>query len=98
MSNVDLVVFGADSVLSNGSVINKVGTRRIASEAKLRNVMTYVVCETNKFSTASFLGEQTEIFDVTPKSLISKFVTEVGFVEPDQVEARIKVMLRELYT
>jgi len=101
MSNVDLVVLGADSVLSNGSVINKIGTRAIAIEAKSRNIMTYVACETNKFSTASFLGEQIEIsdiFDVTPNTLVSKFVTEGGFVEPEEVEERIKVMLRELYT
>ncbi len=40
----------------------------------------------------------TEIFDITPNILITEFVSEIGFIEPIQVERRIKVMLRELYT
>jgi len=101
LNDIDIVIVGADSVLADGSIVNKIGTRKIATEAEAKNVPFYVVCETSKLSAANLLGEEieiAEIFDVTPSKLIRKIVTELGYLEPGDVAARIKIMLRELYT
>ena len=101
LEQIDIVVVGADTVLADGSVVNKVGTKHIAVEAKLRHVPFYVVCESGKFSTENFLGENIQLddmFDVTSDDLVQKIVTELGVLEPSQVCERIKIMLRELYT
>jgi translation initiation factor 2B subunit (eIF-2B alpha/beta/delta family)/8-oxo-dGTP pyrophosphatase MutT (NUDIX family) len=101
LEDVDVVVVGADSVLADGSIVNKIGTRKIAIETEAKSVPFYVICETSKFSAANLLGEDIEIaqiFDVTPSKLIRKIITELGPLEPDDVVDRIKIMLRELYT
>lgn len=101
ISDVDLVLVGADSVLADGSLVHKVGTRNIANAANGREIPLYSACETSKFSTGDFLGERVEtsgtLFDVTPGNHISKFITETGLMEPREVEGRIRVMLREIY-
>jgi len=100
MPDVDLVLVGADSVLADGSLLHKVGTRDIATAAHERGILFYSVCETAKFSTADFLGEPVQtsnLFDVTPSQYVSKYMTETGAVEPREVESRIGLMLREIY-
>ena len=100
MPDVDLVLVGADSVLADGSLLHKVGTRYIATAAHERGIPFYSVCETAKFSTADFLGEPVQtsnLFDVTPSQYVSKYLTETGVVEPREVESRIGLMLREIY-
>lgn len=101
LEKINIVVVGADTVLADGSVVNKIGTKQIAVEAKSRHVPFYVICESGKFSTENFLGEDIQIddiFDVTSNDLVQKIVTELGVLEPGQVCERIKIMLRELYT
>jgi len=101
LEDVDVVVVGADSVLADGSIVNKIGTKKIAIETEAKGVPFYVICETSKFSAANLLGEDIEIaqiFDVTPSKYIRKIITELGLFEPDDVADRIKIMLRELYT
>ncbi len=99
--DVNLVLVGADSVLADGSLVHKVGTKAIATDASERRIPVYSVCETTKFSTADFLREPlpplNPLFDVTPSNYISRFVTESGLVEPTEVEGRIRTMLREMY-
>ncbi len=100
MPNVDAVLVGADSVLADGCVINKVGTKQIATLAKENQVSFYAACETAKFSTADFLGEPlevSEIFDVTSSDYVSKIITEVGPVDPKEVKHHVRRMLREFY-
>ena len=101
IADIDLMFVGADSVLADGSVVNKIGTSSIAKAANERGISCYVVCETAKFSTQDFLGEPVEIsqalFDMTPGKYISAIVTEEGPIEPQQVEERIRKMLSQLY-
>ena len=101
ITDVDLVLVGADSVLTDGSLVHKAGTRNIATTANEREIPFYSACETTKFSTSDFLGERVEtsgtLFDVTPSKYVSKFITETGLVEPRDVEASIRVMLRKIY-
>ena len=100
LPDVDLVVVGADSVLADGSLLHKVGTKNIAIAAHELGIPFCSVCQTTKFSTADFLREPVHpsgMFDITPSEYVSKFITEGGSVEPREVEGRIKLMLREIY-
>ncbi|WP_254832829.1 NUDIX domain-containing protein [Haloglomus salinum] len=46
--DVDAVLVGADTVLADGSVVNKVGTRTLASAAAAQDVPVYVAAHTDK--------------------------------------------------
>jgi ribose 1,5-bisphosphate isomerase len=61
MQDVDLVVVGADTVASNGVVINKIGTSQIALCAHEARVPFMVCTETYKFSSETLSGELVEI-------------------------------------
>jgi translation initiation factor 2B subunit (eIF-2B alpha/beta/delta family)/8-oxo-dGTP pyrophosphatase MutT (NUDIX family) len=99
--DADLVLVGADSVLTDGSLLHKVGTESIAAAAKELEIPFYSVCESMKFSTADFLGERIQasngLFDITPRHDVSEYITETGAVEPSEVENRIRLMLKEIY-
>jgi translation initiation factor eIF-2B subunit delta len=100
--NVDLVLVGADSILRDGSLVHKAGTRNIGTEAARHRKPVYSLCETIKFSAQDFLGDQPAIpastFDVTPPELISAYVTEKDQITPSQVERQIKRLLKEIYS
>lgn len=102
MPNVDLVVVGADSVMADGSLVNKIGTARIALFSDTRSIPFYVVSETAKFNTSDFLGEPIRIaaalFDSTPNKYVSEIFTEQGVIQPHDVEQQIRRILTELYT
>jgi ribose 1,5-bisphosphate isomerase len=99
--DIDVVLVGADSVLADGSLLHKVGTKNIATAANERGIPFYSACETVKFSTDDFLGIQVQtsndLFDVTPSRYVSKYLTETGAVEAREVESRIRLMLNEIY-
>lgn len=61
MPRVDLVIVGADTVASNGAVINKIGTSQIALCAHEARVPVMVCAETYKFSHETLAGELVEI-------------------------------------
>lgn len=61
MQKVDLVVVGADTIASNGAVINKIGTSQIALCAHEARVPVMVCAETYKFSHETMVGELVEI-------------------------------------
>lgn len=46
--DVDAVLVGADTVLADGAVVNKVGTRTLASAAAAQDVPVYVAAHTDK--------------------------------------------------
>jgi translation initiation factor 2B subunit (eIF-2B alpha/beta/delta family) len=100
-SDVDIVLVGADSVLADGSVINKIGTGKIGTLAKEEEIPFCVICESTKFSTLDFVGEPVHIeetlFDLTPSEYISTIVTESGSIEPREVEQQIRKMLSQVY-
>lgn len=61
MKNIDKVLVGADTVTSNGVVINKIGTSQIALCAHEARVPFFVCAETYKFSPRSITGELVKI-------------------------------------
>jgi len=100
LQEVDMVLVGADSVLKDGSLVHKFGTRAIGIAAKKHEIPFYSSCETAKFSTQDFLGDRPEIstlFDSTPPEVISSYITEEGQIAPDGVERRIRGLEKVVY-
>jgi ribose 1,5-bisphosphate isomerase len=61
MKDIDVVVVGADTICSNGALINKIGTSQIALAAHEARVPFLVAAETFKFSPKTVYGELVEI-------------------------------------
>ncbi len=61
MNNVDKVFVGADTISSNGSVINKIGTSQLALAADEARVKFNVCSETYKFSPLTMFGDMVTI-------------------------------------
>ena len=100
LQEVDMVLVGADSVLKDGSLVHKVGTRDIGIAAKKHEIPFYSSCETAKFSTQDFLGDRpvtSTLFDSTPAEFISSYITEEGQIAPDGVERRIRGLEKVVY-
>jgi ribose 1,5-bisphosphate isomerase len=66
IDTVDIVIVGADTVTSSGTVINKIGTSVMALCAKESRVPVIVCAETYKFSPRSARGEMVEIEERDP--------------------------------
>ncbi|XP_048369992.1 translation initiation factor eIF-2B subunit alpha [Sphaerodactylus townsendi] len=58
MEKVDLVIVGAEGVVENGGIINKIGTNQMAVCAKGQNKPFYVVAESFKFVRLFPLNQQ----------------------------------------
>jgi ribose 1,5-bisphosphate isomerase len=81
VSDADLVLIGADSLLCNGSVINGLPSYGLAVAAKQSAVPFYSVCETTKANALSYLGNPVELkkgFDFVPANLVTRIITEQG--------------------
>ncbi len=61
MKQVDKVIVGADSIASNGALINKIGTSQVALAADEARVLFLVAAETYKFHPETLVGELVEI-------------------------------------
>ena len=82
------VLVGADSILRDGSLVNKRGTLPLARSAMAQEKPVYVACESLKFDArfdaASWPGAtMQDLFDLTPGTLITTVVTERGTYAPD---------------
>lgn len=71
MKDIDLVYVGADTIASNGAVINKIGTSQIALIAREARVPFIVCAETFKFSPKTVHGELVEIEERGPEEIVS---------------------------
>lgn len=69
MKQADIVVVGADTVASNGALINKVGTSAVALCAHEARVPFTVCAETYKFSPDTAHGELVEIEERDPSEV-----------------------------
>ncbi len=70
MQKVDQVYVGADTVASNGAVINKIGTSQIALCADEARVPLTVCAESYKFSKDTVFGEKVEIEERDPSEIV----------------------------
>ena len=95
LATASYALVGADSVLRDGSVVNKIGTQALALAAKDHEKPFYVACETLKFdarydSTSSPHRPDTDrLFDVTPAELVTMVVTERGTYTPDVIRTML---------
>lgn len=72
MKDIDLVYVGADTIASNGAVINKIGTSQIALAAHEARVPFIVCAETFKFSPKTVHGELVEIEERDPGEIVGE--------------------------
>ena len=70
MKDIDIVLVGADTIASNGAVINKIGTSQIALAAHEARVPFVVCAETYKFSPMTLSGEPVEIEERDPTEVV----------------------------
>lgn len=61
MKDADVFISGADAVLHDGSVVNKIGTAQISFIAKKFNVPHFVATSSHKASIESLMGEKEKI-------------------------------------
>jgi len=61
MPRIDMVVVGADTIASNGAVVNKIGTSQISLVAHESRVPVTVCAESYKFSPLTLFGERVKI-------------------------------------
>lgn len=78
IDEVDKVLIGADSILADGSIINKVGSFPIALAAHLNNVPFIVATESLKFNPFSLEGKPIAIKMGEPDELVDREKFEAG--------------------
>ena len=70
---IDAAVIGADSILQNGSVINKVGSKLLAITCSYYKKPFYVLADKTKFSNSNMLNQKekpvAEIWDSNKKAM-----------------------------
>ncbi|MFZ8782532.1 MAG: ribose 1,5-bisphosphate isomerase [Desulfurococcaceae archaeon] len=72
INEVDYVVVGADTVASNGAVVNKIGTSQVALAAKEARTRVYVAAESYKFSPLTLIGELVTIEFRSPEEVVPR--------------------------
>lgn len=101
LESASLLLLGADTVYEDGSVANKIGTRRLAEAADRIGVRTMVACELLKLAPVPppAVSDEPELRDITPPELVDEIVTEEGVVTTEDVRPVIDrtPFLREGY-
>jgi ribose 1,5-bisphosphate isomerase len=72
MPEIDLVLFGADTITLDGTVINKIGTSQIALAAKDRQKLVWVCAESYKFSNNVEIGNAVTIEERDHSEIVRK--------------------------
>jgi ribose 1,5-bisphosphate isomerase len=72
MDEIDLILFGADTITRDGSVINKIGTSQIAVCAyeHEKHIPVIICAESYKFSTKAQSANEVKIEERDPKEII----------------------------
>ena len=86
VADASLILFGADTVYRDGSLLNKRGTLPLAEEATRVGVPTIVACEVIKLAPVDApadLSDELGSFDLTPAAHIDEVVTEEGAYHSD---------------
>lgn len=95
LGTVDVLLVGADCVFRDGALVNKIGTAALASAAVDAGLPVLVACETLKIVPVNAgdgtegpwreLESDDEPFDLTPPELVTRYVTDEGILEPDEI-------------
>jgi translation initiation factor eIF-2B subunit delta len=104
LPHVTKVLLGASALMSDGSILGRVGSACVALAAQEQMIPVLICSETYKISakvqlesiTQNELGKSDKgdylLYDLTPSSFVSGIVTELGIVPPSSVA----VLLREM--
>ncbi|MHA1380675.1 MAG: translation initiation factor eIF-2B [Candidatus Helarchaeota archaeon] len=76
-NKIDLVLIGADSILADGSIINKIGTYPLALTAYEHQLPFYVATESYKFNPRSYFGKPIIIEEKSPNEILSQNIPGV---------------------
>lgn len=92
VGRADLILFGADAVLVDGSLINGYPSLNMARAAfnSTKNIPVNVSCETLKFTTQK-LSVSEEGFDIVPAAYLTGIITEKGIIAPDVVKSHLEI-------
>ncbi len=85
MRSVQMILVGADSLLSDGSIVNGSPTFQLAYEAARKKKPFYVACETWKVNPTHLQDFTPSIeagMDLVPPELITAIITENGVQDP----------------
>lgn len=88
MRSVHMILVGADSLLSDGSIVNGSPTLQLAYEAARKKKPFYVACETWKVNPTSLRDFTPSIevgMDLVPSELVTAIVTENGLHDPKKI-------------
>lgn len=98
MKKCNYFITGADAILSNGSIVNKIGTMEIALASKHFGVPFYVCSSSHKIDPASFLGIEETIEQRHGKEVWNKKMKNFSISNPafDVTEADlVKAVISE---
>jgi len=88
LQEASLLLVGADTVFLDGTLLNKIGTRRLAEAAALHGIPVVVACEVIKVAPSEpETVPEDETTDLTPPDLIEFFMTEEGPYQPEEIRA-----------
>jgi translation initiation factor 2B subunit (eIF-2B alpha/beta/delta family) len=85
VGTVDVLLLGADTVFRDGSFVNKAGSRGLAKAAADAGVPVLVASETIKLAPVDGRDAEEEAFELVAGEHVTRFVTEEGAFEPDDV-------------
>jgi translation initiation factor 2B subunit (eIF-2B alpha/beta/delta family) len=63
---------GADSVLADGSIVNKIGTRLLGLAAHDAELSFYVACGTSKFDLMNYIGRPPILEEKNPSEVVEE--------------------------
>jgi ribose 1,5-bisphosphate isomerase len=72
LKKCDYFFSGADAILADGDLINKIGTNQISIAAKEYSTKHYVFCSTHKFEPTTFFGKEEKIEQRDTKEIWEK--------------------------
>jgi ribose 1,5-bisphosphate isomerase len=79
MDKINLVLIGVDSVLKDGSIINKIGSYPLAVLAKSLNIEVYAICDSFKYNLWSHYGKNVQITRKPIEEIYNKTITSKRF-------------------
>jgi ribose 1,5-bisphosphate isomerase len=82
MYQADMLLTGADAVLSDGSVVNKIGTAQLSLVAGKENIPHYVATSSHCFEPTSYYGIPEEIEERPAAEIWSKKLNELEIKNP----------------
>ncbi|MFW9829328.1 MAG: hypothetical protein ACFFEY_17270 [Candidatus Thorarchaeota archaeon] len=75
IDEIDVVLIGVDSILKDGSIINKIGTLPLALLANTRKIDVYAICDTFKYNLKSHYGYSVPITEKPITEIYNKEIT-----------------------